>query len=96
MIVMVRMSRIRTVALIAALSLAPMANALPVNAGPVDRSETGWFDTAVRWVEEAVSLKRPTPRRPGHSGSQTGVRKDGTSTNGGSCIDPQGKPWCYL
>jgi hypothetical protein len=99
MIVMFHMSRIRTVILVIALvlALAPMANALPLNAAPVDRSESGWLDTAVRWVEEA-GLKRPGARRPGHSGSQTGVRKEANSSTGGSCIDPQGNPrpwsWC--
>jgi hypothetical protein len=98
MIVMFHMSRIRTVILVVALvlALAPMANALPLNAGPVDRSESGWLGTAFRWAEEAAGLKRPGARRPGHSGSQTGVRKDANSTNGGSCIDPMGnpRPWC--
>lgn len=94
------MSRIRTVVLVATLglTLAPVANALPQGSGPADRSESGWFETAVRWVEEAAGLKRPGARRPGHSGSQAGVRKETNSTNGGSCIDPMGnpRPWCNL
>jgi hypothetical protein len=85
--------RVTAFAAVLALALSPMANALPANAGAVDRSESAWFETALRWVEDLAGVRRPTS---GRHGNDHGARKETKSSNGGSCIDPMGnpRPWC--
>lgn len=96
---MIGISRIRLVsAAVVALTLAvaPMAHALPAERSTVQRAESGWFETALRWLEEAVGPRRPAGRQ-GRSVAPAGTTKEGSmTTNGGSCIDPMGntKPWC--
>lgn len=73
---------------------APSASARPLATSQVvERTVDGWLGAAVRWLEDLVGLQRPTSDRA--AGSPGSNQKGGGGIpTGGSCIDPQGKPWC--
>jgi hypothetical protein len=78
-----------------ALASAPLAGAGPRETSrAVHRSDDGWLEAALGWVEGLIGLRGPTSDR---ATASTPVQKDGgNSTTGGNCIDPAGKPWCAL
>lgn len=77
-----------------------LALPLAVGARGLETSRPGpaagesWLGAALDWVQEALGLRGREHRHPG-PGSSAGLQaKDGTAggstTTGGSCIDPQG------
>ena len=75
-----------------ALLMAPVAGARTVSSPPAQLSGRGWLGAALHWVEDLVGL-----RPHGHRGHGSSVQqKDGSGstsqTNGGSCVDPFGRP----
>ena len=74
-----------------ALVAVPMAGARPLDTSQgVHRTGDGWFDAALRWVENLVGFRGAIPGRDGRSASPASRQKSDNSTQGGSCIDPQG------
>lgn len=96
---MTRISRSRRIfasAIVASLTLVPLAGARPLERPAAVESE-GAFTAALHWVENLFSFRRPGPADHGRrSGQPAEQRKEGSSTQGGSCIDPVGRPrpWC--
>jgi hypothetical protein len=84
-----RLLRLFAVAITLSLILVPMAGARPVENPAIHESEGGWFDAALKWVEDAVGVRRPNAPRPGRPG-QAVPRQDTKTSSGGSCIDPHG------
>jgi hypothetical protein len=81
-----------TVAILVLVSV-PLAGARPLETSPAaHRTESGWFTTALKWLEELAGFVRSAAERT--TGSPDAMQKGGTTPMGGSCIDPQGKPWC--
>jgi len=82
-----------TVAL-CALVAAPLASARPLDrtSQVVQRTDDGWFDTALRWVEDLVGV-HPSPLGRAAS-SPSSSQKDFNTPAGGACIDPTGRPGC--
>ena len=78
------------------LTLVPVASARPLEARAIHGADGGWLGSALKWVEDLIGFRRPAPPRQGGAGSPVIVQKTDNSTNGGSCIDPQGspRPWC--
>jgi len=75
-----------------ALVATPLATARPLDrtSPAVQRTDDGWFQAAIRWVEDLVGLHGPTSDRT--TSSPAPMQKDGNSPMGGGCIDPQGCP----
>lgn len=78
-------------AVVLTLTLVPMASARPLEAPATLDSDGGWLGSALKWVEDAVGVRRPNAHRPGSS-PQASPRQDAKTSSGGSCIDPQGYP----
>lgn len=96
---MTRIPRFRllfSLVVVLTLTLVPVASARPLEAPAVHDTDGGWLGSALKWVEDLIGLRRPAPPRQGGTGSATIVQKTDNTTNGGSCIDPQGspRPWC--
>jgi hypothetical protein len=96
---MTRIPRIHLVlCIVAILALvsAPLASAGPRETSPpAHRTDDGWFGAALRWLEDAVGFHHSSSGRA--TSSPNPMQKDGGNGNtptGGSCIEPQGKPWC--
>lgn len=75
----------------------PLASARPLETSQAaQRTESGWFATAMKWLEELAGVVRSTADRA--AGSPDAMQKDGNSPAGGNCIDPQGggppRPGC--
>jgi hypothetical protein len=89
---MTRAPRVRSILVVAALLallVPPIAGARTVSGSPAPLSGTGWLGAALHWAEGLAGLRSHGHRRPPVH------RKDGGSsstTNGGSCIDPGGRP----
>lgn len=80
---------------VAILALGPVAiaGARPLETSPAAlRIESGWFATALKWLEELAGSVRSAADRA--LGSPGAMQKGGHTPTGGSCIDPAGKPWC--
>ncbi len=98
---MTRVSRSRRIfasAIVLSLTMIPMAGARPLERPAAVESE-GAFTAALHWVEDLFSFRRPGPAAHGRRAGQPAVQqKEGSSTNGGSCIDPVGRPspWCFV
>ena len=83
--------RLFAFATVLALTVVPLASARPLESPVVHEADGGWLGTALKWVEDLVSSRRPNPtgsHRPG----QAAPRQDAKVSLGGSCIDPQGRP----
>jgi hypothetical protein len=93
---MTRISSVRLVfalALLLALVVVPVAGARPMEIPQaVHQNAGGWFETALKWLEELAGFRRPVPGHGDWSNPQS-VQKTVTPT-GGSCIDPTGSPRC--
>jgi hypothetical protein len=95
MIAMSRMPRIPLVLVVTALLallVVPMASARPVSSPSLHSADGGWLDATLRWVEDLAGL-----RHPGHHGrsgtqAQPNQKETTNATQGGSCIDPMGRP----
>lgn len=86
--------RILVVAALLALFTVPMVNARTVEPPSVTRVQAGdWFEATLRWVEEFAGMRRPAHRRGPQTPPNT---KSENSTNAAGCLDPAGKPWCYV
>jgi hypothetical protein len=88
--------RILVVVALLALTVVPMASARTVDSPSVSRAEDGnWLGAALRWVE-GLAGPRQSANRTGSLGQRAPQTKGGNTTNGGSCIDPAGRPspWC--
>lgn len=94
---MTRISSVRLVfvlALLLALVVVPVAGARPLeNPQASHQPAGGWFETALRWLEELAGFRRPAPGPGDRSGPQS-LQKSGSTTSGGPCIDPAGNPRC--
>lgn len=94
---MTRISSIRLVfalALLLALVMVPVAGARPMEIPQaVHQTAGGWFETALKWLEELAGFRRPVPGHGDRSGPQS-QQKGGQTTSGGPCIDPAGNPRC--
>jgi len=75
-----------------ALVSAPLASARPLGrtSQAVQRTDDGWLQTAVRWVEDLVGLGSPNSDRA--TTSPAPMQKDFNIPAGGSCLDPHGGP----
>jgi len=86
--------RILVVASLIVLTAVPMASARTVESLSVSRAQAGdWFGAALRWVEDLISLRRPGHRSAAQTPPDT---KAENSTSAAGCLDPAGKPWCYM
>jgi len=90
---MTRIPRFRLVlctVAICALILAPLASARPLGrtSQAVQRTDDGWLQTALRWVEDLAGLGGLTSDRT--TSSPAPMQKDFNTPSGGACIDPQG------
>lgn len=86
--------RILAVASLLVLTAVPMASARTVEPPSVSRAQAGdWFGATLRWVEDLVGLRRPSGRSAAPTPPNT---KAENSTNAAGCLDPAGKPWCYM
>lgn len=86
-----RLRRLFASAAVLALTVVPLASARPLESPVVHEADGGWLGTALKWVEDLVSPRRPNladPHRPG----QGAPRQDAKVSMGGSCIDPHGYP----
>jgi hypothetical protein len=86
-----RLRRLFALAAVLALSVVPLASARPLESPVAHEADGGWVGTALKWVEDLVSPRRPNPtglHRPG----QAVPPQDAKTSLGGSCIDPQGRP----
>ena len=82
-----------TVAVLILVSV-PLAGARPLETSQAaQRTESGWFKSALKWVEELAGFVRSAAERA--PGSPDAVQKS-NSPMGGSCLDPTGnpRPWC--
>lgn len=86
-----RLRRLFALAAVLALTLVPLASARPLTTPAVHEADGGWLGTALKWVEDLVNLRRPSPTGPARSG-QAPPRQTAKTSLGGSCIDPQGRP----
>jgi hypothetical protein len=79
---------------------------LPLSAGargldtprPAASAAEGWLGAALDWFQDVLGLHGRQSRHHAAVSPAAFQTKDGTSTSGatgGSCIDPQGKPWCF-
>lgn len=88
-----RSLRLFAVAVVLSLTMVPMAGARPAESPAIHESEGGWFGAALKWVEDAIGIRRPDPAGHGRRSGQEGVSQRTEKTSlGGSCIDPQGYP----
>ena len=72
---------------------APLASAGPRETSrAVNRTDDGWFQTALKWVEDLVGLGGPASGRT--TSSPAPMQKDFNIPAGGSCIDPHGGSLC--
>jgi hypothetical protein len=78
---------------ICALVSAPLASARPLDrtSQAVQRTDDGWLQTALKWVEDLVGLGGPTSDRT--TSSPAPMQKTNNPT-GGSCLDPHGNQYC--
>lgn len=86
-----RLRRLFALSAILALTAVPLASARPLESPTVQEADGGWLGTALKWVEDLVGLRRPSPADPGRS-RQAAPRQNAKVSMGGSCIDPQGRP----
>lgn len=91
-----RLCRLFALAAVLALTVVPLASARPLESPAVQEAGGGFVTTALRWVEDFVGFRRPGPADRGQTRQPATPRKEGNTTNGGSCIDPVGRPrpWC--
>ena len=89
-----RLRRLFTLAAVLALTVTPLASARPLESPTVHEADGGFVGAALRWVEDLVGFRRPAPADRGQQPRPVAIpRKEGSSsTNGGSCIDPVGRP----
>jgi len=81
-----------------ALLIVPMAGARTLDSQSIHPADSNWIGGVLSWAQNLVGLHRPSHPH-GQSGRQTPNQKtDSTlnATQGGSCIDPMGRPRpCY-
>jgi hypothetical protein len=81
-----------TVAVLVLVSV-PLAGARPLETSlAAQRTESGWFTSALKWMEELAGFVRSTAERA--TGSPVAMpgamQKGGNTPMGGSCLDPHG------
>ena len=86
-----RLRRLFAWTAVLALTVVPLASARPLESPVVHEASGGWLGTALQWVEDLVSPRRPNPAGLHRSG-QAAPRQDTKNAQAGSCIDPQGRP----
>lgn len=86
-------ARLVLATVVLALLVVTMAGAHPLDAPQgVHRTGEEWLSTALRWVENLAGFRRATQDRDDRSAAPASRQKTSNSTQGGSCIDPQGRP----
>lgn len=87
---MIRVPRVCLVLVVIALLallVVPVAGARTLSSPPAHNSESGWLSAAFHWMEDLVGLRSHGHRPPSVH------RKDIILyPNGGSCINPDGRP----
>ena len=88
-----RLCRLFALAAVLALTVVPLASARPLATPAVHEADGGWFGAALEWVEDLVGFRRPGPADRGRRQGQPAIpQTKSSSSNGGSCIDPVGRP----
>jgi len=79
------------------LSSVPFASARPLDTSQAShRSDSGWFETALRWLEDLTGFHRSTAGQAPALPEPAQKESVPPTPTGNSCIDPYGhpRPWC--